>query len=132
MMGWINILRSYCQDISLFHKVKKNIDSNILSCKMHDLAQSVLESEILISRDGMKYIIKRVHHVSLFGPLSFVMKGLEVKSIRTLFMFYIDDSNIVNPLIPNCKTLHALKLKMLKFEKVLVESLSKNESFEVS
>lgn len=88
---------------------------------IHDLAQSNIGIEILILRDGVNDISKRVHHVSLFRPLSLALKALKAKSIRTfLVLSYHDceDGLIVNIILSNCKFLHLLRLDGKKIEKV--------------
>ena len=88
---------------------------------IHDLAQSNIGIEILILRDDVNDISKRVHHVSLFGPLSLTMKALKAKSIRTFLVRSYHDSEdglIVNIILSNCKFLHVLRLDRMKIEKV--------------
>ncbi|WKA13266.1 hypothetical protein VitviT2T_030584 [Vitis vinifera] len=71
----------------LLEEFEKDAYNNLLSCKMydliHDLAQSVIGSEVLTLNDDVKEISKEVLHVSLSGP-NLKLTALKVKHIRTL------------------------------------------------
>ena len=80
----------YFEDLlsrSLFQKVENKNTNNIVSCKvhdlMHDLAQSIVKSEIIIVTNDVKIIPERIHHVSLFNKSNEMPEGLMGKPIRT-------------------------------------------------
>ncbi|KAJ9685663.1 hypothetical protein PVL29_017626 [Vitis rotundifolia] len=120
---------------SLFQDIEKDDNNNVLCCKMHDLihdlAQSLVKSEIFILTDDMQNMSKRVHHVS-FDEWSLKMKVLKAKPIRTLFKLpklgfqydlYVESTR--NTLISNCKCLRVLDLPRLDNFKKLSKSLVK-------
>ena len=82
----------YFEDLltrSLFEEAEvEDANDDILSYKMHDLihdlAQSVVNSEVIVLTHDVKAIPKRVHHVSLFGATNEVPKDLMGKP--TFFM----------------------------------------------
>ncbi|KAL6328558.1 hypothetical protein AAG906_038753 [Vitis piasezkii] len=115
---------------SLFHKVENKDDNNILSCKVHDLihdlAQSIAKSEVIIVTDDVKTISHRIHHVSLFAKYDDMPEDLIGKSIRTFFMdtgFRVDHDSSINKFISSLKGLRVTKMKCLPYE--AVSSLAK-------
>ena len=85
----------YFEDLlsrSLFEEAEvKGVNNDTLSYKMHDLihdlAQSIVNSKVIILTNDVKAIPKRVHHVSLFGATNEFPEDLMDKPIRTYFEF---------------------------------------------
>ena len=83
----------YFEDLltrSLFEEAEvEDVGDDTLSYKMHDLihdlAQSIVNSEVIILTNHVKAIPKRVHHVSLFGVTNELPEDLMDKPIRTFF-----------------------------------------------
>ncbi|XP_034703025.1 putative disease resistance protein RGA3 isoform X2 [Vitis riparia] len=122
----------------LFQKVENEYDNNMLSYKMHDLihdlAQSIVESEVIIVTDDVKIISERIHHVSLFTKHNEISKDLMGKSIRTFFMgpvrtsfmgpnFVVDHDSSITRLLSSLKGLRVMKMEFLPFK--AVSSLAK-------
>ncbi|KAL6327844.1 hypothetical protein AAG906_026518 [Vitis piasezkii] len=123
----------YFEDLlsrSLFHKVENKDDNNILSCKVHDLihdlAQSIAKSEVIIVTDDVKTISQRIHHVSLFTKPNEMLKDLMGKPVRTFFMdtdFVVDHDSSINKFISSLKGLRVMKMEFLPYK--AVSSLAK-------
>lgn len=111
----------YFEDLlsrSLFQKVENEDDNNMLSYKMHDLihdlAQSIVKSEVIIVTDDVKIISHRIHHVSLFTKHNEMLKDLMGKSIRTFFMgagFVDDHDSSITRLLSSLKGLRVMKMR---------------------
>eukprot|EP00261_Vitis_vinifera_P031617 XP_019072860.1 PREDICTED: putative disease resistance protein RGA4 isoform X1 [Vitis vinifera] len=123
-----NVGHQYFEELlsrSLLEKFRNDAFNNILSCKMHDLmhdlAQSVVESEVLILEDDVKEIPKEVRHVSLFNSMNLKLKALRAKHIRTFLSIpihgYKDDS-IPNIYFSSFKCLRVLSLNGFKVKEV--------------
>ena len=84
----------YFEDLlsrSLFEEAEVkgvNNDAYKMHDLIHDLAQSIVNSEVIILTNDVKAIPKRVHHVSLFGATNELPEDLMDKPIRTFFMDY--------------------------------------------
>ena len=106
---------------SLFQEVQKDDNNNVVSCKMHDLihdlAQSIIKSEIITLTDDTKNISERIHHVSIL-EWSPVVKVLKAKPIRTLLNLSGSYSYFESTIISNCKRLRVLSLSGLWRESV--------------
>ena len=107
----------YFEDLfsrSLFQEAEKDAYNNVLSCKMHDLihdlAQSIVKSEVIILTNYVENIPKRIHHVSLFKRSVPMPKDLMVKPIRTLFVLSNPGSNRIARVISSFKCLRVMKL----------------------
>ena len=103
---------------SLFHKVENEDGNDVLSCKMHDLihdlAQSIVKSEVIIVTNDVKIVPERTHHVSLFNKPNEMPKVLMSKSIRTFFMdSYYSNNYIRNRFISNFKCSRVMKVNFL-------------------
>ncbi|XP_034679147.1 putative disease resistance protein RGA4 [Vitis riparia] len=88
---------------------------------IHDLAQSIVGSEILVLRSDVNNIPEEVRHVSLFEEVSPMIKALKGKPIRTFLNLgehSFEDSTIVNSFFPSFMCLHALNLSRMGVEKV--------------
>ncbi|XP_034677820.1 putative disease resistance protein RGA4 [Vitis riparia] len=110
---------------SLLEKVRTNPFTNTLMYKMHDLihdlAQSIVRSEILILRSDVNNIPEEVRHVSLFEEVNPMIKALKGKPIRTFLNLgehFFKDSTIVNSFFPSFMCLRALSLSRMGVEKV--------------
>ena len=83
----------YFEDLlsrSLFEEAEVkgvNNDTYKMHDLIHDLAQSIVNSEVIILTNDVKAIPKRVHHVSLFGATNEFPEDLMDKPIRTFFEF---------------------------------------------
>ncbi|KAL6327853.1 hypothetical protein AAG906_026527 [Vitis piasezkii] len=116
----------YFEDLlsrSLFHKVESKYDNNISRCKvhdlMHDLAQSIVKSEIIIVTNDVKIIPKRIHHVSLFTEHNEMLKDLMGKPIRTFFMgadFVVDHDSSITRLLSSLKGSRVMKMKNVPYK----------------
>ncbi|XP_034703028.1 putative disease resistance protein RGA3 isoform X2 [Vitis riparia] len=107
----------------LFHKVENKDDNNILSCKVHDLihdlAQSIVKSEVIIVTDDVKIISQRIHHVSLFTEHNEMLKDLMGKSIRTFFMgddFVVDHDSSITRLLSSLRGSRVMKMKNVPYK----------------
>ncbi|WKA02388.1 hypothetical protein VitviT2T_020582 [Vitis vinifera] len=119
----------YFEDLlsrSLFQKVENKYDNNMLSYKVHDLihdlAQSIVNSEVIIVTDDVKIISQRIHHVSLFTKHNEMLKGLMGKSIRTFFMdagFVDDHDSSITRLLSSLKGLRVMKMSFFLRHKAL-------------
>ena len=83
----------YFEDLltrSLFEEHEVD-DNDISFYKMHnlihDLAQSIVNSKVIILTNDVKSIPIRVHHVSLFGATNELIEDLMEKPIRAFFFF---------------------------------------------
>ena len=82
---------------------------------IHDLAQSVVKSDIIVLTDDVQTIPKRVHHVSLFRATNEVPKDLMDKPIRTVFMECCgDDNSITDRFISSLECLRVLKISFIQ------------------
>ncbi|WKA13345.1 hypothetical protein VitviT2T_030651 [Vitis vinifera] len=80
---------------------------------IHDLAQSIVGSEILILRSDVNNIPEEVRHVSLFEKVNPMIKALKGKPVRTFLNPYgysYEDSTIVNSFFSSFMCLRALSL----------------------
>nr|ADD17346.1 resistance protein XiR1.1 [Vitis arizonica] len=78
---------------------------------IHDLAQSIVGSEILILRSDVNNIPEEARHVSLFEEINLMIKALKGKPIRTFLCKYsYEDSTIVNSFFSSFMCLRALSL----------------------
>ena len=111
----------YFEDLltrSLYEVVEhEDFYDEIMGYKMHDLihdlAQSVVKSDIIILTDNVIAIPKRVHHVSLSRATNEVPKDLMDKPIRTLFMECCsDDHYIINRCISSLKCLRVMRMRL--------------------
>ncbi|KAL6327876.1 hypothetical protein AAG906_026557 [Vitis piasezkii] len=119
----------YFEDLlsrSLFHKVENKDDNNILSCKVHDLihdlAQSIAKSEVIIVTDDVKIISQRIHHVSLFTEHNEMLKDLMGKPIRTFFTgagFVVPRDSSITRLLSSLKGLRVMKMSFFSRYKAL-------------
>ncbi|KAJ9685696.1 hypothetical protein PVL29_017651 [Vitis rotundifolia] len=115
-----DIGNQYFEDLlsrSLFQKVEIEDDKNMSSYKMHDLihdlAQSIAKSEIIIVTDDVKIISQRIHHVSVFRQPDEMPKDIMGKPIRTFFMethFSIHCDSSMNKFISSLKGLRVMKM----------------------
>ena len=110
---------------SLLEDVKKDDFDDTLSCKMHhfihDLAQSIVGSEILVLTSYVNKIAEEARHVSFFEEVNPMIKALKGKPIRTFLNLCEDfykDSTIVNSIFPSFMCLRALSLNGMNVEKV--------------
>ncbi|XP_034679165.1 putative disease resistance protein RGA4 [Vitis riparia] len=108
---------------SLLEKVRTNRFTNTLICKMHDLihdlAQSIVGSEILILRSDVNNISEEVHHVSLFEEVNPMIKARKpIRTFLNLGEHSFKDSTIVNSIFPSFMCLRALSLSHMGVEKV--------------
>eukprot|EP00261_Vitis_vinifera_P016165 XP_010644907.2 PREDICTED: putative disease resistance protein RGA4 isoform X1 [Vitis vinifera] len=107
---------------SLLEEVEDDF-ANTVMYKMHDLihdlAQSIVGSEILVLRSDVNNIPKEAHHVSLFEEINLMIKALKGKPIRTFLCKYsYEDSTIVNSFFSSFMCLRALSLDDMDIEKV--------------
>ena len=78
---------------------------------IHDLAQSIAKSEVIILTGDVKTIPKRIHHMSLFRPYQ-LPQDVMGKPIRTLFMeYYGDDHYKTKRFISSLKYSRAMKVR---------------------
>ena len=84
---------------SLFHEVERDAFNDIVSCKMHDLvhdiAQSIIGSEVLILKDNRNNIPEKVRHILLFEQLNPMIGSLKEKPIRTFLKLYENDLKMI-------------------------------------
>ncbi|WKA13319.1 hypothetical protein VitviT2T_030630 [Vitis vinifera] len=110
---------------SLLEKAGNNPFTATLRYKMHDLihdlAQSIIGSEVLILRNDITNISKEIRHVSLFKETNVKIKDIKGKPIRT----FIDccghwrkDSSAISEVLPSFKSLRVLSVDNLAIEKV--------------
>ncbi|XP_034679139.1 putative disease resistance protein RGA3 [Vitis riparia] len=88
---------------------------------IHDLAQSIAGSEILVLRSDVNNIPEEARHVSLFEEVNPMIKALKGKPVRTFLNFCEDsyeDSTIVNSFFPSFMCLRALSLNGMEVKKV--------------
>nr|ADD17347.1 resistance protein XiR1.2 [Vitis arizonica] len=86
---------------------------------IHDLAQSIVGSEILILRSDVNNISKEVHHVSLFEEVNPMIKvGKPIRTFLNLGEHSFKDSTIVNSFFSSFMCLRALSLSRMGVEKV--------------
>ena len=108
----------------LLEKSEKNPYNNILCYKMHDLihdlAQLVIGSEILVLEDNVKNISKEIHHVSLFKSMNLNLKALNVEQMRTFLSIPIHDKyrDVSIQGFSSFKCLHVLSLNGLNIKKI--------------
>ncbi|XP_059591242.1 putative disease resistance protein RGA3 [Vitis vinifera] len=111
---------------SLLEKAGSNHLTNTLRYKMHDLihdlAQSIIGSEVLILRNDVKNISKEVRHVSSFEKVNPIIEALKEKPIRTfLYQYRYNfeyDSKVVNSFISSFMCLRVLSLNGFLSKKV--------------
>ncbi|KAL6314314.1 hypothetical protein AAG906_019012 [Vitis piasezkii] len=86
---------------------------------IHDLAQSIVGSEILVLRSDVNNIPEEARHVSLFEEINPMIKALKGKPIRTFLCKYsYEDSTIVNSFFSSFMCLRVLSLDDMDIEKV--------------
>ncbi|RVW71847.1 putative disease resistance protein RGA3 [Vitis vinifera] len=125
---------------SLLEKAENNPFTNTLRYKMHDLmhdlAQSIIRSEILILRNDITNISKEIRHVSLFNEVNLKIKDLKGKPIRTFIVgngywkkdksfvslvspgHWKKDSSAISEVLPSFKSLRVLSVDNLPIKKV--------------
>ena len=124
----------YFEDLltrSLFQVVegKDMYGDAILYYKMHDLihnlAQSVVKSDILMLTNDVQTIPERVHHVSVFRATDIMPKDLMDKPIRTVFVECesTDEHDITKKNISSLKCLRVMKMSLE--QQKLLASLAK-------
>ncbi|CBI21729.3 unnamed protein product, partial [Vitis vinifera] len=86
---------------------------------IHDLAQSIVGSEILVLRSDVNNIPEEARHVSLFEEINPMIKALKGKPIRTFLCKYsYKDSTIVNSFFSCFMCLRALSLSCTGIKEV--------------
>ena len=128
-----NVGHQYFEELlsrSLLEKFERDIFNNYTwntwSYKMHDLihdlAQSVIGSEVLFLEDNVKEISKEVHHVSLFDSMNLELEALRIKHIRTLLIipkyYWYKDDSIPSIGLSSFKCLRVLSLNGFNVKKV--------------
>ena len=128
-----NVGNQYFEELlsrSLLEEVKKDVDNNILSCKMHDLihdlAKSIVGFEVLVLGDNVDETFERVYHVSFYRDKDFHRKDLKIEQLRTVLKFkrWIENYSIESTLIPNFRCSRMLSLYGIRIQKV-PKSISK-------
>ncbi|XP_034678719.1 putative disease resistance protein RGA3 [Vitis riparia] len=88
---------------------------------IHDLAQSIVGSEILILRRDVNNISEEVRHVSLFeekNPMIKFLKGKPIRTFLNLCIYFDEENTIVNSFFPSFMCLRALSFSCMCVEKV--------------
>ena len=122
-----NVGNQYFEELlsrSLLEEVKKDVDNNILSCKMHDLihdlAKSIVGFEVLVLGDNVDETFERVYHVSFYLAKDFHRKDLKLEQLRTVLKFkgWIENYPIESSLIPNFRCSRMLSLYGISIQKI--------------
>ena len=117
---------------SLLKKDEAHDFNDRLTYKMHDLihdiAQSIVGSEVLVLRNDVSNISREARHISLlFEEVTLMMKaimekkalvGKPIRSFLNLYPDVLKDSTILNSFIPSVMSLRVLSLDDLNIKKV--------------
>ena len=102
---------------SLLETAKNNSFTNASSYKMHDLihdlAQSIVGTEILILRNDITNIPKDVRHLLLFERVNPMIKALKGKPIRSLVDYHGhwgEHLSTITEVLRSCKSLRVLRI----------------------
>ncbi|KAJ9672968.1 hypothetical protein PVL29_026296 [Vitis rotundifolia] len=117
---WIDSTRSLVEKVEINYAFHYRLIYKMHDL-IHDLAQSIIGSEVLILRDDLTNISKEIRHVSLFKEVNLKIKKLKGKPIRTFIdcrVHWRKNSSAVSEILPSFKSLRVLSVDNLAIEKV--------------